>query len=46
MDPFVVREIIKKYIDEKIKNLHLHVEEVVMNEVLTLGLTEEKKCKK
>lgn len=43
MDPFVVREIIKKCIDEKIKNLHPHVEEVVMNEVLTLGLTAKHK---
>ena len=38
MVPFVVRDIVKNCIDEKIKNLHPHVEEVVMNEVLTLGL--------
>jgi hypothetical protein len=43
MDPFVVRDIIKKCIDEKIKNLHPQVEEMVMNEVLNLGLTAKHK---
>lgn len=43
MDPFVVTDIVKKCIDEKIKNLHPKVEEMIMNEVLKLGLTAKHK---
>ena len=39
MDPFVVRENIKKYIEDKIKNLNPEIEEIVTDEVLDLGLT-------
>lgn len=43
MGPFVVREIIKKFIDDKIKNLNPQTEEMIINEVLDLGLKSKNK---
>jgi hypothetical protein len=45
MEPLVVREFIKKVIDDKIKNLHPDLENKIIEEVLLNGLNKEYKIK-
>jgi hypothetical protein len=45
MAPLVVKEFIKKVIDDKIKNLHPDVEKMIIEEVLRTGFDKEYKIK-
>lgn len=45
MEPLVVKEFIKKVIDDKIKNLHPDVEKMIIDEVLRTGFDKEYKIK-